>query len=156
MRIYLLAVGRRVPAWAQAGFTEYARRLSGAVRLDLITVASGYRGKGDTPAKARQTEGQRLLDAIPSGCLPVALDESGSHWSTARLAKNLSNWMRSGDDLALLVGGADGLSKPCLDHAKQCWALGPLVYPHALVRVIVAEQLYRAWTMVNGHPYHRA
>jgi len=156
MRIVLLAVGRRMPAWVDAGFAEYAKRLSGTVRLDLKTVASGQRGKGANPANSQQVEGRRLIAAVPAGSFVVALDGGGAHWGSLDLAQQFSAWMRRGDDITLLVGGADGLSGECLAHAVQQWSLGPLTFPHALVRVMVAEQLYRAWTVLSGHPYHRA
>ena len=97
-----------------------------------------------------------MLAAVPKNCTVIALDVRGNHWSTQDLAGRLRDWMGSGRDVALLVGGPDGLSSSCLDRADQCWSLSALTYPHALVRIVLAEQLYRAWTLNTGHPYHRS
>ncbi len=97
-----------------------------------------------------------MLAAIPADCHVVALDVQGKSWSTEALASRLQDWMASGRELALLVGGPDGLSPACLSRADQRWSLSPLTFPHALVRVMIAEQFYRAWTITTGHPYHRA
>jgi 23S rRNA (pseudouridine1915-N3)-methyltransferase len=156
MRIHLLCVGRRMPAWVEAGYAEYARRLSGECSLTLVEIEPGHRGKGASPEPARREEGERLLKAVPKGGLVIALDERGDTWDTARLAAELSGWLAGGREPALLVGGADGLSAECLQRAERRWSLSALTFPHPLVRVILAEQLYRAWTLVKGHPYHRA
>ena len=156
MRIHLLCVGRRMPAWVDAGYAEYARRLSGECSLNLVEIEPGHRGKGTSPEPARREEGERLLKALPKGALAIALDERGDAWDTARLAHELSGWLAGGRGPALLVGGADGLTTECLERAERRWSLSALTFPHPLVRVILAEQLYRAWTLVKGHPYHRA
>jgi 23S rRNA (pseudouridine1915-N3)-methyltransferase len=156
MRIHLLCVGRRMPAWVDAGYAEYARRLSGECSLNLVEIEPGHRGKGTSPEPARREEGERLLKALPKGALAIALDERGDVWDTARLATELSGWLAGGREPALLVGGADGLTTECLERAERRWSLSALTFPHPLVRVILAEQLYRAWTLVKGHPYHRA
>jgi len=145
-----------MPGWVEAGYAEYAKRLSGECTLDLVEIEPGHRGKGTRPDKARLEEGERLLKALPKGALPIALDERGEAWDTARLASELSGWLAGGREPALLVGGADGLAPECLQRAERRWSLSALTFPHALVRVILAEQLYRAWTLVKGHPYHRA
>lgn len=156
MRIHLLCVGRRMPAWVDAGYAEYARRLSGECSLNLVEIEPGHRGKGASPEPARREEGERLLKALPKGALAIALDERGDAWDTARLATELSGWLAGGREPALLVGGADGLTTECLERAERRWSLSALTFPHPLVRVILAEQIYRAWTLVKGHPYHRA
>ena len=156
MRIHLLCVGRRMPAWVEAGYAEYARRLAGECSLNLVEIEPGHRGKGASPELARREEGERLLKAVPKGALVIALDERGDAWDTARLATELSGWLAGGREPALLVGGADGLTGECLQRAERRWSLSALTFPHPLVRVILAEQLYRAWTLVKGHPYHRA
>ena len=104
----------------------------------------------------RREESRRVLDRIPQDCYVIALSESGRSLTTRDLAKTLDDWMQNGRDIALLVGGADGLDQVCLARSDECWSLSPLTFPHALVRVIVAEQLYRAWTILSNHPYHRA
>jgi len=156
MRIHLLCVGRRMPGWVEAGYAEYAKRLPGECALHLVEIEPGHRGKGANPDQARREEGERLLRALPKGALPVALDEGGEPWDTVRLAAELSGWLGGGRDPALMVGGADGLAPACLERAERRWSLSALTFPHPLVRVILAEQLYRAWSLMKGHPYHRA
>lgn len=155
MRISVLSVGRRMPAWVDAGFGEYAKRMPRECSLNLLEIDPVTRGKGVTVARARAVEGERLLNALPKSADVIALDVRGRAWSTDELATRLRQWMMDGKDLALLVGGADGLSEDCLARADQRWSLSPLTFPHQLVRVILAEQLYRAWTLTHGHPYHR-
>jgi len=159
MRIRLLSIGRRVPGWVDAGFTEYAKRLPPECALELVEIEPAQRGKakpsaGDR-ARIRRDEGERLLKALPPEALAVALDVAGKPWSTEQLADELTAWMASGRDPALLVGGADGLSEACLARAERRWSLSRLTFPHQLVRVILAEQIYRAWSITRGHPYHR-
>ncbi|MBK1619894.1 23S rRNA (pseudouridine(1915)-N(3))-methyltransferase RlmH [Lamprobacter modestohalophilus] len=171
MRIQLLCVGRRMPTWVNEGFAEYAKRLPPSCALSLVEIEPAARGKGlgrgrtKTGQRAQLSpaerdrllteEGERLLKATPNTALAVALDVRGRAWSTEALARELEAWMAGGRDLAFLVGGPDGLSHDCLARAEQRWSLSPLTFPHPLVRVILAEQLYRAWTLTQGHPYHR-
>jgi len=156
MRIHLVAVGTRMPAWVMTGYTEYARRLPHECSLNLVEIPVSKRRKSLPPARAMQEEGQLMLAAIPAGCLVIALDVAGRHLSTGELAGRLRAWLAGGRDVALLVGGPDGLAPECLVRADLSWSLSALTYPHALVRIIVAEQLYRAWSINTGHPYHRA
>ena len=156
MKCHLVAVGRRMPDWVNAGYQEYARRLSGQLRLQLHEIAPPRRSSRDSSGRAMQLEGERLLAAVPGGARVIALDERGSAWSTRELAGQLEQWLGSGQDVALLVGGADGLALECLQAAEGRWSLSPLTLPHGLVRVVVAEQLYRAWSLLHNHPYHRA
>jgi len=155
LRIQLLSVGRRVPDWVDTAFREYAKRLPMECSLNLVEIEPGHRGKGASVEVARRSEGERMLAAIPTGSQVIALDLRGRSWSTEQLAERLADWMAEGRDLALLVGGPDGLANPCVARAERLWALSPLTFPHPLVRVILAEQLYRAWSILNGHPYHR-
>jgi 23S rRNA (pseudouridine1915-N3)-methyltransferase len=163
MQIHLLSVGRRVPAWVDAGFSEYAKRLPPSCALKLVELEPAKRGKAGkrarlTPAERARLlaeEGERLLKAIPSEALTVALDVRGRPWSTENLAAELEGWLAGGRDVALLVGGPDGLADSCLARAQQRWSLSALTFPHPLVRVILAEQIYRAWSLTQGHPYHR-
>ncbi|KAA6187269.1 23S rRNA (pseudouridine(1915)-N(3))-methyltransferase RlmH [Thiohalocapsa marina] len=159
MRIRLLSVGRRMPGWVADGYAEYARRMPPECALELVEIEPGQRGRGRLGAaeldRLRRDEGERLLKAVPNGALVVALDVRGRPWSTEQLAQQLDGWLGSGRDPALLVGGADGLAESCLARAEQRWSLSPLTFPHPLVRVILAEQLYRAWSILSGHPYHR-
>ena len=155
MRIHLLAVGERMPAWVNEAFGEYAGRLPGECSLSLREIPALKRGKNADLARIAEEEGARLLDAIPRDCFVVALDERGRSFSTTDLSQRLDEWMHSGRDLALLVGGPEGLTDACRRRADLTWSLSPLTFPHPLVRVILAEQLYRAWSLLRGHPYHR-
>ena len=160
MKIVLAAVGTRMPGWVGEAFDDYAKRLPPACRLALREVPTAYRGgasrKGAAPAASIRREGEGLLRAVPSGARIVVLDERGAAWSTTDLAKRLETWMADGRDTALLAGGPDGLAPECRDRADLSWSLSRLTFPHALVRVIVAEQLWRAWSLLHRHPYHRA
>src|SRR5487761_2069392 len=155
MRAHLLAVGERMPAWVAAGFEDYRKRLAHALPLDLIEIRPGARGKGRDPARAIADEGAALLAALPRDARVIALDGHGAAWSSETLAQKLADWRMQGRDLALLIGGADGLAEAVLARAELRWSLGPLTLPHMLVRVLVAEQLYRAASLLAGHPYHR-
>ena len=160
MKIVLAAVGTRMPRWVDDAFDDYAKRLPPGCRLTLREVPTAYRGsqarKGATSAATVRREGEGLLRAVPNRARIIALDERGSEWSTAELAERLGEWMADGRDTALLAGGPDGLSPECRDRADLSWSLSRLTFPHPLVRVIVAEQLWRAWSLLNRHPYHRA
>lgn len=155
MRIRLLAIGRKMPAWVGEGFADYARRMPRECALELVELPPGMRSRKDDPARARADEGRRLLDKLGADDWVVALDERGRNWSSPQLAQHLDTWLHGGRDVALLIGGADGLHADVLARANQTWSLSRAVYPHALVRVMVAEQLYRAWALRSGHPYHR-
>ena len=163
MRIVLAAVGTRMPKWVDDAFDDYANRLPPACRLTLREIpttprGSGARrsGRGAARASARG-EAEALLRAVPpTASRVVALDERGSLWSTRELADRLAGWLADGRDLALLAGGPDGLAPECRERADLMWSLSRLTFPHALVRVIVAEQLWRAWSILDHHPYHRA
>jgi 23S rRNA (pseudouridine1915-N3)-methyltransferase len=156
MQIYLIAVGTRMPDWVSSAYREYAKRMPRECTLSLVEIPAGRRHKSRTPAQARAEEGERMLAAIPRDCLVIALDVTGRALSTEALSARLADWLVSGRDVALLVGGPDGLDPACLARSDRRWSLSPLTFPHALVRVIVAEQIYRAWTLHQGHPYHRS
>ncbi len=156
MRIHLIAVGHRMPAWVKAGYDEFAQRLPAECRLQLSEIPLQARTATTDLARLQRQEGARMLAAIPTGAHVVALDVAGRPWSTEDLAGRLVRWLRDGRDVALLVGGPEGLHRDCLDGAHERWSLSALTFPHPLVRVIVAEQLYRAWSILNHHPYHRA
>ena len=144
-----------MPDWVTAGFEEYARRLPRHLDLNLIEVPAAGRTRTGDVEKARKQEGARLLHKVPVNSRVVALDEAGARLGTRRIAATVEEWMGGGRDAAFLVGGADGLSTACLDRADECWSLSPLTFPHALVRIILAEQLFRAWSIISNHPYHR-
>lgn len=156
MKTRLISVGERMPTWVAEGFAEYRKRLSRELPLDLMEIPLGARGKGRDPARAIADEGVAVLAALPKDVHVVALDGRGKSWSSEQLAEQLARWRQSGRDLAILVGGPDGHAADVLARADQQWSLGPLTLPHMLVRLVVAEQLYRAVTILEGHPYHRA
>lgn len=155
MNIHLIAIGDRMPAWVQQGYAEYAKRMPPECALRLVEIASGKRGKNADIARAMRDEGRRMLNAIPKGARVIALEVNGRNWSTELLAQQLDTWMAGGQDIALLVGGPEGLSGEARAAAAQQWSLSPLTLPHPLVRVILAEQLYRALSILRNHPYHR-
>jgi 23S rRNA (pseudouridine1915-N3)-methyltransferase len=156
MHIHLIAVGTRMPSWIRQGYEDYARRLPRECSLRLVEIPPGRRSRTQSSAPAVEEESRRMLAAIPERSLVVALDVGGSAWDTPGLAARLQEWLQSGRDIVLLVGGPDGLSGDCLRRADLRWSLSALTLPHALVRVVLAEQLYRAWTIISGHPYHRS
>ena len=156
MLIHLIAVGTRMPAWVTEACQEYAKRLPRECSLQLVEIPLSKRRKSQTPEQAADEEGQQMLAALPKDCTVIALDVLGKNWSTDALAVRLQDRLGSGRDIALLVGGPDGLSAGCLARADLKWSLSALTYPHPLVRVILAEQLYRAWSINAGHPYHRS
>ena len=156
MRARLIAVGERMPAWVAEGFGEYRKRLAHDLPLELIELKPGMRGKGRDDARAMSDEGAAILAAFPRDTHVVALDWRGKTWSSEELASQLAAWRMSGRDLAFLIGGPDGHAADVLARADQHWSLGPLTLPHMLVRLVLAEQLYRATTLLAGHPYHRA
>lgn len=153
--IRLLAAGTRMPGWVTAGVEDYARRLGPEVRFELKEVPLGER-KGGDGMRAVAAEGKRMLAAIKPDTFVVALDVKGKSLGTEQLAQWLGAQLQSGRDLALLIGGPEGLAAECLQRSNFRWSLSPLTLPHTLVRVVVAEQLYRALSILKGHPYHRA
>ena len=155
MQIHLLCIGTRMFTWVNEGFKDYAVRLPRECSLQLREFPIAKSLKSASAENRLEHEGRRLIAAIPEHSAVVALDVKGKLWDTDYLAATLSSWLQSGRDVAMLVGGPDGLSRACLRRAEYCWSLSPLTLPHGLVRVIVAEQLYRAWSILHNHPYHR-
>lgn len=155
MNIHLIAVGTRMPQWVQSGYEEYAKRLNNNCRLKLIEIEAGKRSKNTDIARVLHDEGERTLAAIPHNNMIIALDVLGKQWDTPTLSQQINKWLHNGRDISLLIGGPEGLAQSCLDKAEQKWSLSALTFPHPLVRIIVAEQLYRAWSLLKGHPYHR-
>ena len=155
MRIKLITVGTKMPSWVEEGYAEYQKRFPKEISLQLQELSLGHRGKGADLSRAIQKEGDLMLSAIAPKDRVIALDVKGKPWSTEQLAEQLSSWQMEGGDVSLLVGGPDGLDNRCLARADRKWSLSPLTLPHPFVRVILAEQLYRAWTILKGHPYHK-
>lgn len=156
MKCRLIAAGTRLPEWVNSGFCEYQKRLRTPLVLELHEIPVVTRRAGENPQRAILKEGAAMLAALGKDDYVVALEITAKTMSTEQLSTWLAERMREGRPLALLIGGPDGLSPQCRDRADQSWSLSPLTLPHALVRVVVAEQLYRAMTLLAGHPYHRA
>jgi 23S rRNA (pseudouridine1915-N3)-methyltransferase len=156
MKARLIAVGERAPSWIAQGFSEYQKRLSHWLPLELIEIEPGIRGKGRDAARATVDEGARVLSALPRQVHVVALDVLGKAWTSEQLAQRLEHWRGLGRDLGFLIGGPEGHAPEVVARADESWSLGPLTLPHMLVRLLVAEQLYRAAAMLANHPYHRA
>ncbi|MGH8029623.1 MAG: 23S rRNA (pseudouridine(1915)-N(3))-methyltransferase RlmH [Arenimonas sp.] len=156
MRVRLIAVGTRMPKWVEAGVAEYQPRLPREWRFELVEIPVARRGDNADLSRLRRVEGEKMLRAIPDGAEVVAFDERGESLATADWARAIQGWQRDGRDVALLIGGPDGLAPECLSRAQRCWSLSKLTLPHGLVRVFVLEQLYRAWSVTANHPYHRA
>ena len=152
----MVAVGERAPGWVAEGFAEYRKRLSHWLPLELVEIEPGLRGKGRDSVRARHDEGVRVLAALPRQAHVVALDVEGRAYSSEDLARRLEHWRNLGRDLAVLIGGPEGHAPDVLARADERWSLGPLTLPHMLVRLVAAEQLYRATAMLANHPYHRA
>ena len=156
MKARLVAVGERAPGWVAQGFAEYQKRLSHWLPLELVEVEPGVRGKGRDTARAMSDEGARVLAALPKNAHVVALDGRGKMHSSEQLARRLEHWRGQGRDLAFLSGGPEGHAAEVIARADEHWSLGPLTLPHMLVRLVLAEQLYRAAALLANHPYHRA
>ena len=156
MKLKLVAVGTKMSDWVKAGCNEYSKRMPAELRIESVDIPLGSRGKNQPKAKAIETESQGLLRAISNNDFVVALDVLGQSMSTEKLAKQLDNWQMNGQNVCLMVGGPDGLSSQCLARANLRWSLSDLTLPHPLVRIVLMEQLYRAWTINNNHPYHRS
>ncbi len=155
MRITVHSVAGKMPRWVDDAVGEYAKRLPRELKLQWRDVPLAGRSASADGEVLRTREGEALLKGVSEGDHCVALDGRGKPWSTEQLAEQLEAWMMQGQPLSLFIGGPDGLSPDCLARARQRWSLGPLTLPHPLVRVVLIEQLYRAWTLTIGHPYHR-
>jgi 23S rRNA (pseudouridine1915-N3)-methyltransferase len=154
VKLWLLAVGQRPPAWAETAYDDFAKRFPPELRLELKAVKAEPRG-GKTAAQLMAAEGQRIEAALPRGVRRVVLDEHGERLTTRQLSERLAAWMGDGRDVALLIGGPDGLDPALKATADETMRLSDLTLPHAFVRVLLAEALYRAWTLMTNHPYHR-
>ncbi|ATJ83192.1 23S rRNA (pseudouridine(1915)-N(3))-methyltransferase RlmH [Halomonas beimenensis] len=155
MRVRLLAVGTRMPDWVTRGVEEYRKRLPRDFPLEVEEIAPGARGKNADTRRAVSQEAERIRARLRGDEHLVALEVGGKAWSTEQLARQAEDWRLEGRDVALPVGGPDGLDPSLSASADQHWSLSPLTLPHPLVRILLAEQLYRAWTLMVGHPYHR-
>jgi len=155
MKIRLIAVGTKMPGWVEKAFTNYAQRLPKDCSLELIEIPAAKRSKNQLATQWMEKEGQQIMKTIDSADWVVALDVKGKSWSTQQLAQQITQWQHQGNNVALLVGGPDGLSPECLNRANVRWSLSALTMPHPLVRVVLSEAIYRAWSVTVNHPYHR-
>jgi 23S rRNA (pseudouridine1915-N3)-methyltransferase len=155
MKLRIVAVGTRMPSWVEEGFNEYARRMPPELKVELVELPLGQRSKNQPVERAITREGEAMLKAVGSNDGVVALDVPGKPWSTQQLAGQLRNWQESGRNYCFLIGGPDGLAPECVRRADQSWSLSALTLPHPLVRIVLMEQLYRAWSVNAGHPYHK-
>ena len=155
MKIRLLAVGHKMPQWVQQTFSDYNNRLSKVQQLELVEIPPVHRSKTMNVQLAMEKEANSILNVIKPNELLIVLDEKGKTVTTQFLSKSIKNWQLQGDDVAIIIGGADGLSQKIKDRAFQSWSLSGLTFPHPLVRVIIVEQIYRAYSLIANHPYHR-
>ena len=155
MRIKLLAIGTRMPKWVEQGYKEYAQRMPNLCQLELVEVAAKKRGKNADTARILRDEARALQSAIPKGTLVIALDRKGKHINTEELASNLQNWIDESQDVAILIGGPEGIDPNYLSQVQRKWSLSAMTFAHPVVRLMLAEQLYRAWSINANLPYHR-
>lgn len=153
MRLHLLCVSKRPAVWVGDATQEYLKRLNGKLDVQCRELTPAHAA---TPEQQRTREAETIAKAIPNGAQVIALDERGEQWTTATLAAELDSWRHTQKDVALVIGGVEGLAASTRASAARVWSLSPLTLPHQLARVIVVEQIYRAWTVIDGHPYHRA
>jgi len=155
MQLFIVAVGHKMPAWVDAGFGEYAKRMPPECRIVLKEIRAVERSGSKTAETAMQLECERIEAALPKGVRIIALDERGKDLTTMQLSQNLMQWMPDGRDVAFIIGGADGLDAGFKSKADDLIRISSLTLPHGMVRVLLAEQLYRAWSITQNHPYHR-
>src|SRR5690606_26941421 len=155
MRLRIIAVGTQMPDWVTQGYADYAKRLPRDVVVELVELPLAARSKNSDIARAMEKEGEAMLAAVGKGDRIIALDVLGKSWSTLELAEQLAHWRMSGVNYSVLIGGPDGLAPACLAQASAKWSLSALTLPHPLVRIVLIEQLYRAWTVLHNHPYHK-
>ena len=155
MKINIIAVGARMPAWVKEGYQEYIKRLPKHFPINLIEIPLRKRNKDTDMRRCIATEASRIIDAIPRDTYLIALDKTGENWSTLDLVKQLQFIQGQGQSLTFIVGGPDGLAESCRQRADKLWSLSALTFPHHLVKIILVEAIYRAWTIIAHHPYHR-
>jgi 23S rRNA (pseudouridine1915-N3)-methyltransferase len=154
VKINLIVIGKKVPDWIQTGIHHYQKQLPAALNFSLITLETQKR-KGKNSEQIKELEGELLIKATKDSNLVIAFDERGKQYSTKSITSFLSNWQQNGDNVSLLIGGADGLSESVKNTAHQLWGLSNLTLPHAFARLLAVEQIYRAHSLLNNHPYHR-
>jgi len=155
MKVHLIAVGKKMPEWINSGYAEFSKRMPPELQIDLIEITPSVRNKTTPTEKNIKEEGKRIQSAIPANSRLIVLDEKGKNFSSIALSKKMESWLPMGQDIVLVIGGADGIDPKIKQQADEKWSLSSFTLPHALVRVVVTEQLYRAWSILKGHPYHR-
>ena len=155
MKLIVVAVGHRMPEWINSGYSEYVKRMPREARIELVEIKPEPRTTGKTTEQIMAAEAQRILAAIPQNSLLLVLDERGANWTTRQLSERMQQWMTEGFDVAFIIGGADGLHESVKRKSGQLLSLSAMTLPHAMVRVLLAEQLYRAYSLLHNHPYHR-
>ena len=155
MKLLILAVGHKMPSWISEGFNEYSKRMPREAKIELLEIKPEPRTMGKSVAQIMEAEAQRIQAALPKEVLRIVLDERGKHWTTRQLTGHMKDWLSGGRDVAFIIGGADGLHESIRSSAHQLLALSAMVLPHGMVRVLLAEQLYRAHSLLHNHPYHR-
>ncbi len=155
MKLWLVTVGHKMPDWITTGFNEYAKRMPREARIELVEIKPEPRTTGKNVAQIMEAEAQRILATLPQDALRIALDERGTHLTTRQMSQQMQDWLRGGRDVAFIIGGADGLHESVKSSAQQLLALSAMTLPHGLVRILLAEQLYRAHSLLHNHPYHR-
>ena len=155
LHIRFITISNKPPAWISEGFREYAKRLSSTCHLDLLEIPVEKRSKQKNRQAFIDREGDKILAVIKPHAKVIALDVQGKLWSTEELSSHLQDWLQEEKNIDFIIGGPDGLADSCLQRAQLRWSLSPLTLPHLLVRILLAEQLYRAWTILQNHPYHK-
>jgi len=155
MQIHLIAMGQRMPAWVNQGVNEFVKRMPPECRIKVVEIPASKRSKTTDLNRLMQQEGEKMLAAIPKGALVVAMDVKGKVCSTEELSQQLDGWLQGGRDVAMLIGGPEGLAPACLEKAEVSLSLSNMTLPHPLVRIILTEQLYRAMSILKNHPYHK-
>ena len=155
MKLIILAVGHKMPSWISEGFNEYSKRMPREAKIELVEIKPEPRTTGKSVVQIMEAEAQRIQAALPKDVLRIVLDERGKHWTTRQLTEQMKDWLSGGRDVAFIIGGADGLHESVRTSAHQLLALSAMVLPHGMVRVLLAEQLYRAHSLLHNHPYHR-
>ncbi len=155
MKLRMISVGHKMPDWVSQACREYQKRFPRDIKLDIVEIKPEKRAAGNSKENIQRLESKRILDTIGNDYC-IALDERGKAWTTMQVAEQFEHWQTLGRDICFIIGGADGLHADIKQHADRLWSLSPLTLPHAMVRVLLTEQLYRAYTVVIQHPYHRA
>lgn len=155
MDVYIIAVGKQMPSWVEQAFEEYRKRLSSQITLVLHEITAAKRRKGVDLEKLIREEGDRIIAVIPSHCHVVALERTGKQYSSTKMAAILGEHLANRQNMAFIIGGPEGLDQSTLKQADEIWSLSELTMAHPVVRVVLAEQLYRAWSIIQKHPYHR-